>query len=330
MKNSFRQQGSYPFEKENTLLINVLKDNLTEPDLLKIKGELQEPLRWNYFMDRAFNHRVIPVLYKNLKNYGLIPYLPENTQIKMQKTYLGTMATNLGYLEEVKALSEKCNAANLNLLFLKGAVFSQTLYEDCGLRPFADIDILVKRKDMDAIQQIMDDLGYKVYEDHRPLDFYDKYHFHHVYIKKNDFISSVIEIHWDLFAPDAPIHFDLESLWENRIVIPTNEMEITTLNWDDHFLYLCTTFFLQDAFNSLLHFCDLTRIAQNKLTKDDWDGIESKAKQWGIEKIVACCVQIINDLFGESIPYPTSLYITDGQKTFIESIFSHKNLIQQI
>jgi len=329
VKNLFRQQELYPFKKENSLLIDVLKDNLSEKDLLKTKRELQEPLQWDYLLERSFNHRVTPIVYNTLRKYGILSYIPNTVQMEMRKVYLGTLATNLGYLEEVKIISEKCKTANLNLMVLKGAAFAQSLYGDSGLRPFADIDILVNRKDMDSIQQIMKKLGYKVYEDHRPLDFYDKYHFHHIYIKKNDFISSVIEIHWDLFSPSSPIHFDLDSLWKNGIIIDSTEMKINTLNWDDHFLYLCAVHCYQDVFNSLLHFCDLTRIAQNKLNQKDWNVIENKAKRWGIERVVACCVQIINDLFGESISYPTRLYITHDQKTFIQSIFSHKNLIQQ-
>jgi hypothetical protein len=325
MNIPFLKPKTYFLKKESELLIGLLSDKISEEHVMTIERTLQEPLDWNYLINTALTHRITPIVYFNMKKNGLFEMVPDFVQTDMRKIYLESLARNLAYYEELKIILEKFKNANMNSLVLKGAILAQSIYEDNGLRMFSDIDILINRKDMETFHQTMEGMGYMVSEKSRPLDYYDTCHFHYIYLKESNFITHVMELHWDLFPPSHPIHLDLKSLWNNRIFIPSGETEISTLNWDDHFLFLCARC-ASDGFKSLLNVCDLIRMTR-KLNDASWNDVKHKAKMWGIEKAVVCCAEILKNMFGESIPHP-ELSLKRSQKFFIHSMCSPKNILQ--
>jgi hypothetical protein len=326
--NPFKKHAIYRFEKEDKLLMCLCNTAMTDNQLVNIKRLLQDTSHWDYLLERSSSHRITPLVYYTLQTFGLLAYFPDEVRADMQKIYLESLASNLAYFEELNAILEKCRVENLEMMVLKGPVLAQSLYEDHGLRPFTDIDILVKRNDMAACRQCMEALGYRICEDNRPLDFYDKYHFHHVYTKQTDFMNFTVEIHWDLFSPHSSIRFDLPSLWENKITLSTNKAHINTLSWDDHFLYLCALYCITDGFSSLLQLYDLALIARTKLTNHSWNAIENQCERLGIKHVVRCCIQLIEALSGEPLPHLRGFQLTRSQEKFAKFIFHYRNIIQ--
>jgi hypothetical protein len=328
VNNPFAKHAIYLFEKEDKLLMSLCNVTMADNQLMYIEELLQEPLHWDYLLERASSHRITPLIYYTLQNFGLLAYLPDTVQNDMQKTYLESLASNLAYFDELQSILEKYAVEKLEMLVLKGAVLGQILYEDKGVRPFIDIDILVHRNDLGRVRKCMEDLGYRICEENRPIHFYDTYHFHHVYTKNADFANFTVEIHWDLFSPHSPLQFDLPSLWENKITFSTNTSAINTLSWEDHFLYLCSLYCITDGFNSLLQLYDLVLIARTKLTNDSWHSIENKAARLGIKHVVTCCISLIEALSGEPLPHLRGFQLTRSQEKFTKSIFHYRNIIQ--
>jgi hypothetical protein len=293
----------YAFHNENKLLIDFLHEDLSEAHLSAIKKRLQGPLNWDYIINRSLHHRITAIVYAAMKRHGILETVPTNIQHTLREAYLASLATNMAYLEELASILLHFKHARINNIIVKGAALAQGLYEDSGLRPFSDIDILVDHKEMESIPHTMADLGYLVSEEYRPLDYYDKYHFHHIYLKETEFMTYIVEIHWDLFTSFSPIECDVRSLFENKMVLHTNEFALTTLNWDDHFLYVCAAHCHHHVFSSLLYFSDLMRIARKKLKETSWVELEMKAADWGVDSALAGCIQILNSVFGTALPF---------------------------
>jgi hypothetical protein len=317
------------FHHENRLLIEFLHEDLSEAQLNTIKKRLQGPLNWDYIVNRSHHHRITPIVYAAMKRHGMFESAPAGVQDTLRKAYLGSLATNMAYLEELETILSRFNDAHIKSMIVKGPALAQGLYEDPGLRPFSDIDILVDHKDMESIANTMGELGYQVSEDYRPLDYYEKYHFHHIYLKETEFMSYVVEIHWDLFTSFSSVQCDLGSLFENKMVLHTNGCALTTLSWDDHFLYLCAAHCHHHVFGSLLYFSDLMRIARNKLKENSWVALEKQAACWGVDSALAGCIQVLNSTFGTSLPFPTNNPLKKTQRVFIDVLSSEKYLIQQ-
>lgn len=322
-----QQTTPHPFAEENKLLLHLLLKNLPDKTLTEIKSALLKPLNWDYFIRMASSHRVAPIVFTAMKQHELLETIPETTQQRLRQSYLECMVRSMAYHEELITILERFKNAGVPILILKGAALAEGLYGDSWIRPSNDIDILVHRKAMDSIPRIMAELGYTLTEEYRPLDFYERHHFHFVYLKDNEFMNYVTEIHWDLFPPSLPVHFDMDAIWSNITTLSLNGVEIHTLNWDDYFLYLCTHC-VRDGFRGLLYFSDLIRITE-KISENDWHSIFLKSRQWNTEGAVAGCTKIMADVFKISTPDALRENMNSREKYFINAIGSERNIVQQ-
>jgi len=126
---------------------------------------------------------------------------------------------------------------NISYCLIKGAELIETIYQDTPIRSMSDIDILSYPKDIDAIVEILTQLGYyqktmhqgnkiqaiATYRKHYPAFFHNKRH--------------TIEVHFNLF-PNSSNPLDLtQELWAHAT--PINNSSQLRLDIDHHLLYLC-------------------------------------------------------------------------------------------
>lgn len=134
-----------------------------------------------------------------------------------------------------------CRADSLDLLVLKGAALAETVYPRPSLRPYGDLDVLVRGKDASRAKAILESLGYIV----EPSVWNDLLYGR--YCQANFFKHTprgpvVIELHTDLlnnplFARNAPIVSD--GLWERARPARLAETEAWALGPEDQLLHLC-------------------------------------------------------------------------------------------
>ena len=62
--------------------------------------------------------------------------------------------------QPLAALISACAEANLDLIVLKGAALAETVYPSPALRPFGDLDVLVRAKDAPRAFGLLNNLGY--------------------------------------------------------------------------------------------------------------------------------------------------------------------------
>ena len=109
--------------------------------------------------------------------------------------------------------------ADVPAIVLKGAAFAQNLYADCGLRPFSDVDLLVRASDVPRARQALADCGLTP---ERP-EYADDEAAHDCQITfvQEDALGDgeplVVELHWNLLNNDRLLHaagrIDPERFW---------------------------------------------------------------------------------------------------------------------
>ena len=75
---------------------------------------------------------------------------------------IAALVQGLFFRPHLAALLAGAAAAGLDLLVLKGAALAETLYPRPGLRPFGDLDVLVRPEDTPRAQSLLENLGYTV------------------------------------------------------------------------------------------------------------------------------------------------------------------------
>jgi hypothetical protein len=162
---------------------------------------------WKLLERMAENEGVAPLMYWNLKDSGLP--VPAETFHFLQGEYYKTYARNTLLFQELERVLEALDNAGIPAIVLKGAALAVTVYEDIGLRPMTDLDLLVPEERLQsAVQVVRQELGYQT-------DIPEAAHGlnqlvgHHVRLRNGDV---VLELHWSL-ATSRVDHFPISVDW---------------------------------------------------------------------------------------------------------------------
>ncbi|HPT39430.1 MAG TPA: nucleotidyltransferase family protein [Candidatus Omnitrophota bacterium] len=246
-------------------------------DAAKIKKMLSgQELDWDKFNKLLAYHDLSSFAHSFFKDYlHLIP----GRQIEELRNYHLFMLSRLIELEkEFFKIADIFADQGVDLLPLKGTAFLiDRLYGNLsGLRPMADIDILVKKEQLPRAEKLAEASGY-----HKELcglneDYWRKRNYHLIFTKKkNQKIFSILEIHWLLDYPrENPL---LPDLWKRAIRIPGLKNEVNELSAED--TLFCLALHLRRFGNTLAlkTACDFARILI-KYKDLDWDYILKQAR----------------------------------------------------
>ena len=132
---------------------------------------------WSRIITYAIRHGLAPLLYhavgkfiQNFSNIRMIqgkvsePSLPWGIDPQrfqmLSDAYLSTLKRNSQVQSVLKELDSALAHHNIPCILWKGAAFINNLYADIGLRPMADIDVLVSKQHKEAMEAILRRLGF--------------------------------------------------------------------------------------------------------------------------------------------------------------------------
>jgi hypothetical protein len=118
-------------------------------------------VEWEQLIMLARAEGVAPLLYWTLSKSGSIPSHPGAVHDLLHDSYAATWVQNQKILRELELLTERLDDAGIPAVALKGACFALTIYEDPGLRPMGDLDLLVPVHRLGEAIQIAGELGYE-------------------------------------------------------------------------------------------------------------------------------------------------------------------------
>src|SRR5512139_1238156 len=201
--------------REDTLILLCC---CIEPDAQQrttIDALLVQQLDWEYIVTITMRHGIANLLYKNIIDRENRSGVPPSILNKLEKCYHGTAYSNLLLLKEYKDIAQAFNAKEVALLPLKGIDFFRTFYPNIALRTTNDIDILVKKADLDRAIDILRELGYvQKRTGHVPAEI-----FHWVFSRPVAAATVFVELHWDLDIPQSPFKVSVEDFWSRAEIV---------------------------------------------------------------------------------------------------------------
>ena len=111
-------------------------------------------------------HGIGPLLYKRVHNSPLWPTLPDPLKSYLAEHYRLNRERVLAFKQELCTLLQAAAEEDISRIPLKGSPLVFEYYEDPGLRPMADLDILARAKDLPRLDEILQRVGYEIDEEH--------------------------------------------------------------------------------------------------------------------------------------------------------------------
>ncbi len=157
-------------------------------ELEKILGEYES---WPEFTENEISLMV----YYHLNKLSLLDSLPSQIKRKLKNRFMSTAALNIVHLENLARLAKKLSQQKVPLMILKGAALCDTVYPHIGLRTFCDLDILIRKKDIQKVMGVLTKLDYSISHSHAR---------HHFTAHQESNHSLPLEVHWDLVNEASP------------------------------------------------------------------------------------------------------------------------------
>lgn len=199
-----------------------------------------EQFNMNTLIDLSNQHGILPLVHKTLKSLDS-KHLMQNADIfsELKAHYMGISQRNMLMSAELIRIMNLLKDNSIESLAFKGPALSQMAYGDITLRQFGDLDILIRKKDIQIVKELLYKKEYiPIYEltttqesiwlnEQKDFGLFNK--------NKN----ILIEIHWALIPEEYPIQLNLKDIWKNSETIKINNKYINTFALENLIFYLC-------------------------------------------------------------------------------------------
>jgi hypothetical protein len=308
---------SIKITNEDKLLILCSRTQLNPEIKAKLIKLLEKGLDWDYLTQRAFQHKITPLLYRNLKN--LSEYVPEDRLNNLMEHFKMNALNNLLLLGELIKILKLLKSNGIDAIPYKGPVLAFLAYNNLSFREFGDIDLLINQSDAIMAKNIMVSKGYELFS---PIDINDTYYmkFEPEYQFLNRNTGTIIEIKWKIEGNFFSFPNDLDVLSNNLEELNLNGFEVDTFSFVNHLLILCIHAAKHD-WKRLSWICDISELLKSQ-KEINWPEILDKSEKLDIKRILLINLILARDLFKLELP--------DNILTSINSDSSVLNISNQI
>jgi hypothetical protein len=265
---------------------------------------------WTRVVDRARGEGVVPLVHWNLHRLGLLHHLPSDAQRRLtagaQSLWARGAALAARWGEATRALRE----AGIETVTLKGIALAHTVYPEPGLRPMADVDLLVRPADRLRAIEVLARLGYRT-----PGPEAERLGESRCFAELvRDGV--LLDLHWDIaryLRFDGVVRVDHEGLWSRARPLVLAEGRSLALCPEDTLLHLALHLTLGSDFARVLWYADIDALIRRHAAELDWSRIADEARRWRIGLLLDWTLGVVSASFGTPLPAGLADRIAPGR-----------------
>ncbi len=317
-------------EQKIVLMTSRISD---KADNQELENHLKQNVCWEKLIKYAVRNKVIYLLYNNLVQNGLKAYIPKYYHTLLADSCNCNYIRNTEKLNELTKIQSEMKGSYISFVPVKGSYLIDNVYRNRMIRTTNDIDILIKRKDIKIVDEIMRNNGYEqgeydpennkviVPDNTKKMLYKTKMYNLLPYIKINNDIPTktvIFDISFSLdFSLDtSPISEMLDCVVEKE--------KYVELQLEHFFIHMCchhyreasnVAWFLIGKDLNLIKFCDVREFVIQKMDRNSIDRAISFAKQYSLEKAVYFTIYFVREIYkdGYETDILNSLNISDDK-----------------
>jgi Uncharacterised nucleotidyltransferase len=259
---------------------------------------------WQRPADLACQNRVGPLVYSTLRHVPLPTEARPALEI-LKSAYVATAARNAVLFRELKAVLEALAAERIPVIVLKGAALAELVYAERALRPMADIDLLIRKEDLEEAERRLRSVGYEEIHDPRARQELRARHHHWIFRNARPGASEIpIELHWNLDPPRRPAAWDIPALFERAEAASIAGVDALVLSPEDFLLHLCLHLCRHRFNGGVIALCDIAAFISSYGGRLDWTRFERLAAAGGASRYASIPLHLAAELMGADVPTP--------------------------
>jgi hypothetical protein len=222
--------------------------------------------------------------------------IPDDIRDGLRAAIATLVARALALAAELATILRALGAAGVTCAPLRGAALAERLYDDACARPAGDIDLLVRRADLDAVETTLGALGF------RPVDRRAGFAREFSYTLELARPGVVVEPHWTLGYPPFANALDMDRVWARCRPGRVVGEPALLLSAESLLLNLCLHLIHKAPHVPLLWLLDIDRLLRREAPAIDWDELLALTRSARIEHQVGAALRSVADLLGPPLP----------------------------
>lgn len=204
--------------------------------------------------------------------------------------------------QSVEDVLERLNQAGLDTMVVKGPAIAHTLYPKPALRPYNDLDLVVRERDWAAAHQLLVEMGFSSEEDLpqpppklTPLDILYEQKYRHPETEL------LVEVHYDDILNAGLAARDVEGFWHRASQIDVQGLPIKVMSLEDQLIHMCVHLHYH-GYTRLNNFSDMAFAVRDYGMKLDWERLLETVRVEGAQVGVYYSLLYLEQLLGVKVP----------------------------
>lgn len=265
-------------------------------------------LDWEATIARAEHERLAPILYVALRGGAA----PAPVLARLRATWMAADRQHLVASAQLREIVAGFGAAGIATIILNGPALAADYYQDPALRPFVDLDLLVRRRDRERALAILHRLGYVEECPGRALD-----HVPAVSLAPPPGTTRLpVDLHWECIEHSEgsrAAELATEEIWCRAVPAPAWGASARTLAPEDLLLYLAASFAIHHTLAGALWQLDLALVLKRHRASLDWDAVAARARRWGAAGATYFALRAVAEDLGVPAPTPVMNRLRPGE-----------------
>ena len=278
---------------------------------------------WPQAVQLSLQHGVAPIVARQLERFAGDPRVPAEVTACFARIYRSNGLRNRVLFRETARLTRALEAAKIPCMVLKGVGLALTVYTDPALRNFADIDILVDPRCLDAAGSVAESCGFTA--EHRETSPVFRHSDYATYCPEDilsgtlapEFDSTLspetitrlghrvaLEIHRGLFClPSGALRdVDMTPFWESPQTVALPGGTAMCVPAPEAMLVHLAAHAAGDIFRRLLFPTDIALLLHCYGDRLNWEQVAALADRYAVQADLYRLLEFVAGHFGGDIP----------------------------
>jgi hypothetical protein len=254
----------------------------------KISLLLDAEIDWDFFVETAHDHRVLPLIYRTLAD-AYTDRTPAYAMERLRKAFYANARRNLFLTSELFQVLTAFERHNIPVIPYKGPILAAALYGEVSLREFSDLDVIVPKDCVERATALLIDRGYKMTRAEKEKDL----------LLVRDDAGINFELHWGITVEKDPLQVNPEILWENLDTLSVAGKTVT-IHAPEDLLLILSIHGGKHRWEHLGWLCDVAEIIR-RYPQLDWEKLIHRASTLGARRILLVGLLLSQDLLGAQL-----------------------------
>jgi hypothetical protein len=279
------------FQKDLAFISLLLKGD-HEGAAKQLQNGFVKSLEFAQFLNR---HRLQLFVCSLIGGSPVQKWLPAQWVDELRAFSLKQWATQERLLRELEGITSLLGAAGHEFILLKGPYLATRFYGGMHRREFSDLDILIRRGDLPAVERLLVQSGY-VQKSSTLLNRSLTTHFTHAF----DFVKPnvALDLHWQ-FSAQLTHRLDYEAIWRQKHPFNLRGHDFLVLSDEYEVVFHIVSIFkeLEMGMARLKMFIDLYLILCKVSCQIDWEAFFERRKRERIRRAALTIMTLVLNFF---------------------------------